>query len=290
MRKRRWKPPGRPPDSTAPANSRSFAQPARGEGVSEPELMQVGASIAAEPALRLQPDLADLLLSRAKKSQSKSATQTPVVLHTLVSAQQMAPAAGPVFVYDRAATTDLLQWCLAQRGNFAVVCFVPAGKNFSWNYLLKGMQLLTQVPKGSVIGFQPDEKQVKATCDLNVWLLAEQPEMPSCMPVCSTAAVVPSTSHTMQVKVHVSGSPTVALIDTGAEAGPYLSEAYVALHGISVSTGPAAASITGVQGSTGNVIGHCVVRLKLGHVQQSVRCTVIPMVDAFDLLLSDTWL
>ena len=196
-------------------------------------------------------------------------------------------------MYDRAATTDLLQWCLAQRGNFAVVCFVPAGKNFSWNYLLKGMQLLTQLPKGSLIGFQPDGKHVKTECNINVWLFAEQREnVAACASICSAAlaAVIPRTSHKMQVKVSVSGAPAVALIDTGAEAGPYLSEAYAALHGIPVSTGPAAASVTGVQGATGNVIGHCVVRLKLGHVHQSVRCTVIPMVDAFDLLLSDTWL
>ena len=45
-----------------------------------------------------------------------------------------------------------------------------------------------------------------------------------------------------------------------------------------------------MNGGTGCVEGTCTVRLKLGKLQVSVKLTIIDMLPAFDLILSDAWL
>ena len=156
MRKRRR--PARPPDSAiATTKSSLLVESARtkADGIPEAAILstvsdsrQPDAKIASRPVLYLHEDLASLLVSRAKKSLSNLClTDNPAVLHTLVSAQQIAATGQPLFVYDRAATTDLLQWCHARQPENVAVVFVPAGKHFPWNHLLKGIKLLTQLTK-----------------------------------------------------------------------------------------------------------------------------------------------
>ena len=183
---------------------------------------------------------------------------------------------------------------MSQKYDCVAVCFVPNGKHMPWLALLKGARLLAQIAKGTMLGSLPDGSHRRARSNLNVWLFARQPTVESVQPpavVGATALPVSTkTSHKMQLHARVAGALVVALIDTGAEAGPYLSESFARLHGFHISTPTDKSSVTGVMGVPENVVGHCNVRMKIGALQFPLRCTVIAIVPQFDVLLSDTWL
>jgi len=210
--------------------------------------------------------------------------------------QQLQASKDPcVFCYDRLAPADLLQKChdLVDRNVIkSAICFIPAGQQKPWQSWLKGLHLLTQLPARTVLGHFCDGKPCKASCNLNVWMI----DQPSGAPVVETtlpSAVpnvkVPGTSHKMQFAVHLAGASAIALVDSGAEAGPYISKSFVTLHGLRIIPAPTV-TVRGVCGVEGGVVGQVSVCMKIGPVRMMLNCTVVDMVAEFDLLLSDSWL
>ena len=267
-----------------------------------------------DPCL-LEPGIARKLLARVSVSEqqhgkiSALSVDGPWVLHDFdfvsAPAPALAPAPAPldtldtlemcnnvVFLYDRRRTAELLKWSNQRSTRLpdcAVVCFVPASKHMPWQALLKPARLLTQIPKGTVFATSA-QQPCKARSNLNVWLFPKHVAVEHELPVGSPAPTKPSTTHQMQLNTLVGGIPAVALVDSGAEGGPYMSELFARQHGIHIRPETADSVVTSIQGGEGAVVGHCVVKMRLGHLKLNTKFTVLPMVPHFDLLLSDSWL
>ena len=107
---------------------------------------------------------------------------------------------------------------------------------------------------------------------------------PSCLDeLDSTAPVV-----TMQFAGLVAGAKAKVLLDTGAQGGHYLSEAFCTLHKIAVT--PSTDTVKVGDGRDANVIGTAIVKVKIQGYHASLKCVVFDVVQPFDLVLGDGWL
>ena len=111
-----------------------------------------------------------------------------------------------------------------------------------------------------------------------------------------TGAVAVRLSLKMQVPVTVSGIPTVAVLDTGAQglqdsANVYLSKEFVARNNFRCTPCPDMPKVLGVvKGEETNVIGIVTATFKIGSLVETLRCVVLDLPAPIDVLMTDDWL
>lgn len=94
----------------------------------------------------------------------------------------------------------------------------------------------------------------------------------------------------MQYKCLIRGAKAAVLLDTGAQGGAFLSSKFCQRNGIQVESKPEAEDIVLGNGSTARVQGTARVSLHLQKYYAKLKCTVMDMPEAFDMILGEDWM
>lgn len=224
---------------------------------------------------------------------------------------------------DKVCKPNITFWCynptqseslirVAHQLDRPVVICIPM--RTQWTAFTKGLSLLGQISKKTQILTQDIPNIPRsAPANMNVWykpsridddhspLQIDTAETVTYDPVQVFVAATtlfslvpdPSTTHTMQFAGSVSGIPALFLADSGAECRkpvPYINAKFCSFHNIKVDKSKSD-TISGVSdNSSEEVVGTAMIRMTIGPYNEQIRCVVINMTEAFDVILSDQWL
>jgi hypothetical protein len=196
--------------------------------------------------------------------------------------------------------------------NTGAVFLVPkVGKHDAvpWVKYLKRMKLLREYKRGSKLFCGPlpessdsEQRRLPPTrFDLQLWYdppgqLPEAGQISVDLKPQPNGAVAMHLSLKMQIPVTVSGIPTVAVLDTGAQGLPrsdsvYLSKEFVARNNFSCTPCNDMPAVLGVvKGEETSVIGLTSATFKIGSLVETLRCVVLDLPAPIEVLMTDDWL
>eukprot|EP00877_Chromochloris_zofingiensis_P003160 jgi/Chrzof1/12845/Cz07g09130.t1 len=178
----------------------------------------------------------------------------------------------------------------AKHPSTSAVIMVPKWNNWSLARMLKGMQLLREYDRGVALFATTPERSLGPVELPPASAKAQVFYDPPVAYTAPTSAVDASGQPrlTMLFASTVSGVPATTLIDTGATEVAFVSRKWAERANIGVRKHTQTVVLG--DGSAAGVHGICSVHVNVGAYCRKLKCLVIDMPDAFDVILGDAWL